>query len=111
MPWHVRISALAERDIEHALEWTRRNFGERQHDRYCELIRDAILSVAERPDLARARPELHPDARTFHIARRGKPARHLLLLRVAPDGVVEIARFLHDGMDLPDRALGAFSND
>ncbi len=32
--------------------------------------------------------------------RRGQRARHFFLYRVADDGVVEVARFLYDGMDL-----------
>jgi toxin ParE1/3/4 len=100
----VRISTLAQRDINAALAWTLSEFGPRQHDAYRELLHRAILEVAAHPQRARPRPDLHPDARTFHIARPGRHARHFLLLRVAPDGVVEIARLLHDAMD-PARHL------
>jgi len=95
-----RISTQAKRDIEHALAWTLREFGERQYDEYRELIRSALLDVARRPELSRHRPEIHEHARTFHIARAGHRARHLLLLRIGDDGIVEIARLLHDAMDL-----------
>lgn len=100
MPFQIRISAQAQRDIEDALAWTLKEFGESKYDEYRELIREALVDIAMNPDAARRRPELHASARTFHIARRGRRARHFLLLRVAPDGIVEIGRLLHDGMDL-----------
>jgi plasmid stabilization system protein ParE len=97
----VRISDRAREDIRLALAQTRRAFGDLQHARYRELIRRAILDAARRPRLARPRPEIHPEARTLHLARRGQPARHFLLLRIGRDGVTEIARLLHDAMDVP----------
>ena len=100
MTFQIRISSLAQRDIEDVLRWTLREFGERKYEEYRGLIREAIETVARNPDAARRRPELHEAARTFHIGKQGRRARHFLLLRVAPDGIVEIARLLYDGMDL-----------
>lgn len=100
MAFQVRISAPARRDIEEVLAWTYREFGEAKYDDYRALIREAIEAIARNPDAARRRPELHESARTFHIARRGRRARHFFLLRIAPDGVAEIARLLYDGMEL-----------
>lgn len=100
MPFQIRISTQARRDIEEVLAWTSREFGATQYDEYRSLIREAIEEIARNPEAARRRPELHESARTFHIGRRGRRARHFFLLRVANDGVVEIARLLYDGMDL-----------
>lgn len=100
MALRLRVSVQAQRDIEDVLGWTLKEFGERKYDEYRELIKEAILKVAQNPESCRSRPELHPSARTFHLATRGRRARHFLLLRVAPDGVVEIGRLLYDGMDL-----------
>ena len=100
MAFQLRISAQARRDIEEVLAWTLHEFGETKYDQYRDLIRRALIDIARNPDLAHSRPELHGAARTFHISRRGKRARHFFLLRLADDGVVEIGRLLYDGMDL-----------
>ncbi len=100
MSLQVRISGQAQRDIEAVLAWTLREFGEQKYDEHRGLIRLAILEVAQSPGAGTRRPELHEAARTFHIARRGRRARHFLLFRVADGGIVEIARLLYDGMDL-----------
>lgn len=100
MNFKLRLSAHAERDIAEVLLWTLERFGERQCEVYEALIRRAFEDVAQDPQIARARPEIHEQARTLHLARCGQRARHFFLLRIAPDGVVEVARLLHDAMDL-----------
>ena len=112
MSWRVRLSEPARRDIQHALRHTLERFGAAQHDDYQALIRLALVEIATNPTSIRAkrRPELHPDAFAWHIARPGRRARHLFIYRIGPDDVVEIARFLHDAMDikrhLPDEFTG-----
>src|SRR4051812_759613 len=97
----LRLSKRAIRDIEDVLAHTLEQFGPRQQERYKVLIRDALRDIAAHPDRlpAKSRPELHREARTFHIARRGRPARHFLLYRVLEQGVVDVGRLLHDSMD------------
>jgi plasmid stabilization system protein ParE len=48
----VRISILAQRDIEAALLWTLDHFGPKQQSNYRQLIRRAILDVARDPNIA-----------------------------------------------------------
>lgn len=102
MSLKLRFSKRAVRDIEGILAHTLQEFGEGQYEEYKELIRAALADVAADPNrpTARRRPELHADARTFHIARPGKDARHFLLYRVSGDRFVDIGRLLHDSMDL-----------
>ncbi len=100
MSYQLRISNQAQRDIEEVLAWTLREFGESKYDEYRRLIREALIDLSANPDVGRHRPELSETARTFHIARRGRRARHFFLLRVTEGNVVEIARLLYDGMDL-----------
>jgi toxin ParE1/3/4 len=107
-----RISSLAERDIAIILEWTHEHFGEDARTRYEALLEQALIDVAADPQRAGtlARPEIARFAMTYHLRHsrvRVKPAservrrpRHYLLYRSGPDGVVEIARVLHDEMDL-----------
>jgi toxin ParE1/3/4 len=98
----LRISSRATRDVAGVLDYTLERFGDRQHDQYAELIREALAAIAADPGRppARRRPEIRHDARTYHLARRGKPARHFFLYRVLPNNEVEIGRLLHDSMDL-----------
>jgi toxin ParE1/3/4 len=102
MSFRMRFSRLAARDIEGILAHTLQEFGERQYGQYKDLIRSALVDIAADPDrpTARRRPELHPDARTFHIARPGRNARHFLLYRVVGNRFVDVGRLLHDSMDL-----------
>lgn len=107
-----RLSPLAEHDLEAILAWTHERFGDQGRIRYQALIGRAILDVADNPRRSgcQSRPELAPGAMSYHLlhsrnrvskaAGRVRKPRHLLLFRIAADGTVEIARVLHDSMDL-----------
>jgi toxin ParE1/3/4 len=96
------ISASARRDIAGALQHSGKRWGEKQRRHYRLLIENSLGALLESPEppASRARDEIRPGIRTFHIARRGQPARHLLVYRVAPDGSIQIIRLLHDAMEL-----------
>src|SRR4051794_5422059 len=102
MKFQLRISTRAVRDIEEVLAHTLEHFGASQQEGYRSLIRDALRDISTDPVVfpAKHRPELRRGARTFHIGRRGRPARHFFLYRVSEQGFVEVARLLHDSMDL-----------
>jgi toxin ParE1/3/4 len=102
MIWIVKLSAHARRDIEYALATTFEKFGQKKHDQYVELIRTAIEEIAGDPyrTQSRSRPELGPAARTFHIGKRGRRARHQFVYRIVGTDTVEIGRLLYDGMDI-----------
>ena len=113
MSHRIRILPAVQTDIEEALSFTFRRFGERKYEEYRDLIHGAIEEIAADPDHPRAkrRPEFHKSARTFHIGRPGQRARHFFLYRIADDGVVEFARFLYDGMDLARHLPREYGND
>jgi toxin ParE1/3/4 len=98
----LRFSKPAAQDIEDVLAYTRAHFGDKKHKEYKELILLALSDISIDPNRrpARKRPEIHPDARIFHIARPGKQARHFFLFRVTNDLFIDIARLLHDSMEL-----------
>jgi len=100
--WTVKLSGPARLDIAQALEWTLEHFGQQKHDQYVQLIGQAIKQIAKSPQGPRSqsRPMIHADARTMHIARPGKRARHFFLYRMHNTGTIDIGRFLHDAMDL-----------
>lgn len=108
-----RLSKVAERDLLSILSWSHDNFGEQGRLRYEGLVTQAMIDLAANPARAgaRNRPELGPGAMTYHlrysrdrvsssIGRVRKP-RHFLIYRVLNDGTLEIARILHESMDLP----------
>lgn len=110
MRYELRVSGRAVRDMENVLRRTLADFGQRQRNAYESLMREALAAILVDPlgPPARQRPELHPDARTFHIARRGRHARHFFLYKVSGGRVIDIGRLLHDSMDLPQHLPKGF---
>lgn len=102
MSHSLRILPAALLDIEIVLRFTRQRFGARKCAEYRDLIRSALDAIAANPNhpRARARPEIHDQARTLHISQPGRRTRHFLLFRIGADNVVEVARLLYDGMDI-----------
>jgi toxin ParE1/3/4 len=102
MSYKVRMSRQADRDIENVLARSLAQFGEQQRRAYKALILEALADIAADPFAppARHRPEPHPDARMFRIARRGRHARHFFVYRVVDGRFIDVGRLLHDSMDL-----------
>jgi toxin ParE1/3/4 len=100
--WRVRLGEQAERDFTDILQWTAENFGARQAQIYQRTLEASVQELANGPLIAgaRLRNELLRGAYTLHVARHGRRGRHLLLYRVIGDRMIEIARILHDSMEL-----------
>ena len=96
---NVIFTPQADRQIAIVLNHTLAVFGVLQRDKYDRLINAAIKDLEINPLYGKHRPDIHTDAWTYHIRRRGGHARHLFLYRIRDK--VEIARFLHDAMDIP----------
>jgi toxin ParE1/3/4 len=92
------------------MEWTVQEFGERAALRYDALINKPLRTLALTPNVRdRKRPEIMVrGARICHLefsrnrvsGSKVKAPRHFLLYRRRDDGVIEVARILHDGRDL-----------
>ena len=109
------VTGPARRDIAAILKRSLQEFGIDASLRYRALIRQALLDIEadhERPGSKERSEIMVEGARTYHISlsrnrvsgARVKEPRHFLLYRRREDGVVEVARILHDGRDL-DRHL------
>ncbi|MDA7980181.1 MAG: type II toxin-antitoxin system RelE/ParE family toxin [Pirellulales bacterium] len=108
----LRIAPAAKRDLELILSWTHENFGERIRRSYESLIVQALSDIADNPDRtgSQRRKDISSVARTYHLyfSRSNsrsrqlliRQPRHFLLFRAVDDGLVEVARILHDSMDL-----------
>jgi toxin ParE1/3/4 len=96
------VSASVRRDIAIALDASVQGWGAAQGCKYRLLIEQALNDLLQQPEhpASRARDEIRPGLRSFHIARQGCPAPHLILYRIAETGDLHILRLLHDAMDL-----------
>lgn len=112
-----RYAGHAEQLIDDIILESARRWGLEAAGRYHLLILAAIGVVGERPDaLGSSEIPRVPGLRTYNLrlARRlvppeqrvGRP-RHILVYRVAPDGVVEILSVVHDRMLLSRAARRA----
>src|SRR5262249_1238266 len=90
-------SPQASRDIIEVLAYTKERWGIAQAREYRQLLKEAIEGIARDPGRGKPRDDVRPGIRAFHIAQRGRPARHIVFYRLGT-GTVEIVRFLHDAM-------------
>ena len=107
----VRLTGPAKLDLSGLMEWTVQEFGERAALRYDALIKQALKDIgadSERPG-SKERPEImvrgariyHPEySRNRVRGSKVKEPRHFLVYRRRDDGVIEVARILHDSRDL-----------
>ena len=102
MSYDLRLSAHAQHEIAQALAWTEAHFGKKQQNAYRKLIRRALSHLMKHPLKAptRKRDDIGLTMRSLHIAQMGKPGRHFFIYRIVDHNIVEIARFLHDSMDI-----------
>ena len=107
----VRLTGPSQRDLSDVMEWTVKEFGGRAAIRYDALIKQALKDIGAHPERpgSKERPEIMiKGARTYHLESSRsrvsgpgvKAPRHFLLYRRRTDGVIEVARILHDGRDL-----------
>ena len=76
---NVIIAQRAIEQIAEVIYKTRLDYGERKEREYDELVESALNTLAQDPRIGTHRPEIHPEAWTYHIGKRGKKARHLLM--------------------------------
>lgn len=102
----IVLSRLAENDFANIAAWTAENHGQKQAEIYVDALLDTIdeLSSGE-PIQSKARDEIAIGLRTFHMRKRGRRGRHLLVYKAADD-ILTIVRILHHSMEvsrhLPD---------
>ena len=101
--WRIRLTRQAEIDYSRILDATVERFGSRQADIYEGHLIGALAALEAGPELrgSAARNDIRPDLRTYHLARLGVRARHLICYRAGQGQVIEVLRILHDAMDLP----------
>ena len=96
MKHEYRLSVYAEKDLVGIFDYTLETWGETQFQRYHRLLNQALESLCQDPDHPRSkkREELFRDCKSLAVG------RHVVLYRGRDDMVVEIARVLHQSMEL-----------
>lgn len=88
----LELSLAAENDLLDILEYTQRQWGERQRVKYQAQLRNRMLQLAEKPNMGRRNIQINKDILYYH------EGRHFLFYKSIPGGI-EIVRVLHDSMD------------
>ncbi len=115
-----RLSRPAQADLAHVLATSAERWGTAGSRRYAAILAAAMRIVAAAPQgpTTRARTELAPGLRSFHIqharvhalgARVRRPV-HILYYRVIAPDLIEIVRVLHERTE-PRRHLYGVSRD
>lgn len=117
-----RLSAAAEDDLDRILDWSEERFHAVGRRRYATPLVQAMQDVADAPDRVGVEwmRSLNHRVGLYHVwhsrahvvdpAERIHAPRHLIVFRVAEDGVVDVLGFLHDQM-LRGRALRRILRD
>ena len=107
----IDLTGPARRDLTAIVKWSFLELGEAAALRYEALVRQALRDVQADPGRpgSKERPDIMiKGARTYHlefsrdhvVGGRVQRPRHFLLYRHPNDGVIEVARILHDARDL-----------
>ena len=104
-----RLSAPAKADVAAILETSEARYGRQGRIRYQALLAAAMRRVAADPEgrSTADRGELLAGIRCFHLRHSRDESReapvanpvHVIFYRVAPAGIVEIVRVLHERME------------
>lgn len=87
-----RLTPAAERDLESIWNYTVRQWGVEQADRYIDLLTEAFAGLADSPKTAPSCEYIRPGYRRWGVE------RHMIYFRVTDYGIAVI-RVLHDRMD------------
>ena len=115
----ARLAPAAIRDVREIRRWSENKFGKPAAKRYEALLLQALRDIEAEPERpgSKERPDVMiAGARTYHLAfSRGRVGgekvhapRHVVLYRHRTDGVLEVARILHDARDLARHLPGAY---
>lgn len=88
-----KLSEQAEEDLRPISARTIEEWGRTQAEVYVSLLHNTLLQIANTPDIGRDRPELSDIARSF-------PAQKHIVYYLKCDQGIEVARILHQRMDI-----------
>lgn len=91
-----KFTEKAESDLAAIIDYTVETWGEAQAVKYIDGLEELAATLAQTPDLGKAREDIHKGLIVFPYE------RHLLFYRKERNGIT-IVRILHDSMDTPRR--------
>ena len=91
------LSPAAQADLGEIWDYSARNWGAEQADRYILAIRDACEALADGSRHGRAIDDIRPGYRKLAVA------SHFLFYRFTDAGMIDVIRILHQRMDVASR--------
>ena len=91
------LSPAAQADLSQIWDYSARNWGAEQADRYILAIRDACEALADGSRRGRAVDDIRPGYRKLAVA------SHFLFYRITDAGMIDVIRILHQRMDVASR--------
>jgi toxin ParE1/3/4 len=92
-----KLTNNAVKDLSDIWNYTVETWSESQADKYYKLILNACAAIAKKPQQGKVYEEIYPNL-------KGKKAsKHIILYRIMDDKSIEIARILHERMDLKNK--------
>ena len=92
-----KLTNNAVKDLSDIWYYTVEAWSESQADKYYKLIISACSTIATKPEIGKAYPEIYSDL-------KGKlTSKHIIFYRVLEDQTIEITRILHERMDLKNK--------
>lgn len=92
-----KLTNSAVKDLSDIWHYTVETWSERQADSYYKLLLKACASIAKKPQIGKNYEEIYPKLKGK------KTSRHIIFYRVMEDKTIEIARILHERMDLKNK--------
>ncbi len=92
-----KLTNNAVKDLSDIWNYTFDTWSESQADKYYKLILNACTAIAKKPQQGKVFEEIYPDL-------KGKKAsKHIIFYRISEDKSIEIARILHERIDLKNQ--------
>lgn len=88
------LSPAAQADLSEIWDYSTRNWGTEQADRYVLRIRDACEALADGRERGHAIDDIRPGYRRLAVQ------SHFLFYRVTDAGLIDVVRILHQRMDV-----------
>ena len=90
-----RLTPKAEADLVNIARYTRREWGEKQRNKYIHGLFEFFAKLGESPQIGKARDDIRPGLLSQSYQRT-----HIVFYRLGDDEVPEILRILHARQDV-----------
>jgi toxin ParE1/3/4 len=93
----LKFTNNAVKDLSDIWNYTVEAWSESQADKYYKLLLNACSTIAKKPQIGKVYQEIYPEL-------KGKrTSKHIIFYRVMDAQSIEIARILHERMDLKNK--------